>query len=104
MEHDPDLDYAWHRYAEAEEQWNADYMNNLLGLDEYYPHTGKRGELEGTIQRQFKDMSPLLRDIRYGAETDDATRKKELMALDSMIQNLYGDLYFFETGLKEKTP
>ena len=75
-------DQAWQKYIEANEKWNSNLINYYLGLDEYYPNSGKRGTLEGIIQEDLRSIHSSLIDLRYNS--GDLNYSKILTQKDSI--------------------
>ena len=99
---------AWQKNMEATEKWSSNIMNYYLGLEEYYPKTKKRIDLEDTIQPKFDRAGRMVSEIKFTLDTADRTRF--IPQLDSMcirannlIDTINTDLYsLVDYSIKKK--
>jgi hypothetical protein len=86
---------AWQKYIDATEKWSSNIMNYYLGLEEYYPNSGKREILEGTIQPQFIRVGQMIAALKYAV---DSSSREVLISksdsIQSMVNDLNPDFYF----------
>ena len=86
---------AWQKYIDASEKWSSNIMNYYLGLDEYYPNSGKRIILENTIQPKFIKVAHMITALKYSLDTlpkDIAISKID--SIQSLVNDVNPDFYF----------
>ena len=98
-----DQEQAWQKYFESNEKWNSNLMNYYLGLQEYYPKSGKMEKVQQRIQPKFIRAHNIMLVLRYGRDTVSAN--KLTLYEDSILnitKDVRPDFYFImDTGIKD---
>ena len=86
---------AWQKYIDATERWSSNIMNYYLGLEEYYPKSGKREILEKTIQPQFIKAGAMIVKLKYAVDTLPQDIKiSKIDSIQNIVGNVNPDFYF----------
>lgn len=86
---------AWQKYVDATEKWSSNIMNYYLGLEQYYPNSGKRDLLEDTIQPQFINIATEIRQLRFNkVPILDSEALKKIDTIQWNIDSVNNDFYF----------
>ena len=83
-----ELDYSWNKLMDSIADWSADYVVLMNAIDEYYPRTGKLGQLED-IQNRFLELEQPLVALRQ------TPSKNDIQNIKGKIDELNEKLYFF---------
>jgi hypothetical protein len=88
-----ELDYSWNKHLDTVADWSAEYMVNLNGMEEFYPHSEKSSQFQN-IHQEFAAVEKELVCLRT-ANLDDASQKDVGDVITDSLNSLNVDLYFF---------
>ena len=70
-------------------------MNYYLGLDEYYPNSGKRNILQGTIQPKFIQIGNMIRSLKFRPDTlSSESIIQRVDSIQEIVSDVNADFYF----------
>jgi hypothetical protein len=94
---------AWRKLLEAAEDWNANSMINIDGLDYYYG-AKKSEQFELSIQPKFDTITTSIRTIRYAMiQKGENPSEAEIQRINDLIDSLNVELYVFVRGFRATT-
>ena len=98
----------WDRYQTTFDEWNRDFMVNILSLGQYYSQS-KRAQFEHFLEPKFDLIDRCLRALRRSSDNDGCgsfyLEKKDALYKNELYKQIYElkeGAYCFISGLPDK--